>query len=203
MWFFSKKSVDGIIGYFELSDWWLSTFSKDEQNYMIKRFQPMGSSGNALTEEKIRYTTQTVIRFLSSLASWFTKKEERVIAHKILNKAEELITKETPILDLHFLYHQLIKTYYKDRNQPKYYDKAIYACKKQISISEKAVNTFRREWGEDSLIPSHLGYKQLAIILEKEKKYDEVISLCTQASDQEWAGDWDKRIARCKKKIGK
>ncbi len=61
---------------------------------------------------------------------------------------------------------------------------------------------FKKEWG-DATLPSHVGYKQLAIILEKEKKYDKAIALCNQAKREGWNDDWDKRIERCEKKLKK
>ena len=46
----------------------------------------------------------------------------------------------------------------------------------------------------------HTGYEQLAIILEKQREYDEAIDLCKQAQKQTWSGEWDKRIERCLKR---
>jgi len=50
-------------------------------------------------------------------------------------------------------------------------------------------------------LPEHVGYKQLCIIMEKQKNYDEVIRLSKIAKEQGWSGDWDRRIEKCKKKI--
>ncbi len=58
---------------------------------------------------------------------------------------------------------------------------------------------FDSEFNKFSL-PSHKGYEQLAIILNKQGKDDEAIKLCNEAKNQGWAGDWDKRIARYSKK---
>jgi len=41
-----KKKVQGTIGYFNLSDWWLSEFSKEERTYIQERFQPLGLHSN-------------------------------------------------------------------------------------------------------------------------------------------------------------
>ena len=43
---------------------------------------------------------------------------------------------------------------------------------------------------------------QLAIILEKDGAYSEAIALCEQARAAGWAGAWNKRIARCAKRLG-
>lgn len=52
-------------------------------------------------------------------------------------------------------------------------------------------------------LPSHHGYKQLAIILEKRGDYAGAGALSEQAKEQGWKGDWEARIARLDKKITK
>jgi hypothetical protein len=47
----------------------------------------------------------------------------------------------------------------------------------------------------------HTGYKQLCIIRDSEGNYSEVIRLAEQAKSEGWAGDWDKRIEKAKKKL--
>ena len=119
-----------------------------------------------------------------------------------MEKAEELAETEGSVLDAHFLYGQKLAIYYKDRETPGCLEKAIKACKQQIALAEKAAKAFRREY-KDSPLPSHKGYQQLAIILEKQGKFDETIELCRKADKQGWAGDWEKRIERCRKKADK
>ncbi len=45
----------------------------------------------------------------------------------------------------------------------------------------------------------HVGYKQLCIIMEKQKNFGEVIRLANIAKAQGWKGDWDRRIEKCEK----
>ena len=90
----------------------------------------------------------------------------------------------------------------KDREKPEYLKKAIDACKQQIDLAPKTIDALKTEY-KDSTLPSHKGYEQLAIILEKQKTYKEAIDLCGQADKQGWAGDWKKRIERCLKKLEK
>ena len=52
-------------------------------------------------------------------------------------------------------------------------------------------------------LPSHHGYKQLAIILEKRGDYVAAGALSEQAREQGWKGDWDARIARLNRRIAK
>ena len=201
--FFSKsKKTKGLIGYFGLESWWLSEFSDDERRHIAETFQPLGSSGDSLTSGDITYTSQTAVGLLQNLAGWFSKEKDRPIAYKLMEKAEELAETEGSVLDAHFLYGQKLAIYYQDRETPGCLEKAIKACKQQIALAEKAAKAFRREY-KDSPLPSHKGYQQLAIILEKQGKFDETIELCRKADKQGWAGDWEKRIERCRKKADK
>ncbi|AOL23976.1 hypothetical protein Ga0102493_112978 [Erythrobacter litoralis] len=52
-------------------------------------------------------------------------------------------------------------------------------------------------------LPSHHGYRQLAIILEKRGDYRDALALSEQAKGQGWKGDWDSRITRLTKKLAK
>ena len=74
---------------------------------------------------------------------------------------------------------------------------AIEACKQQIAISEKAKREFLKEY--NAPLPMHVGYKQLCIIMEKQKNFGEVIRLANIAKAQGWKGDWDRRIEKCEK----
>jgi len=201
--FFSKpKKTMGLIKYFGLENWWFSEFTDDERQYIVETFQPLGSTGDSLTSGTISYTSQTAVALLQNLSGWFAKERDRPIAYKLLKKAEELVEAKGSVLDAHFLYGQKLAIYYKDRDKPGYKEKAIEACNQQIALGEKAVHAFRIEY-KDSPLPSHKGFDQLAIILEKQGKFDETIELCQKAHTQGWAGDWEKRIERCREKAAK
>lgn len=196
-----KQECNGLIGYYGLADWWRNAFSDDERRHMTERFQPLGSSSGSLTEQDVSWTSQSAVGFLHCFAGWFSAAEDRPIAYKILAKADELES-EAPVLDRHFLCQVKLETHYKDRDKPGELEKAIEACRAQIALAPKAVEAFRAEY-QGAPLPGHRGYQQLAIILEKQGRFDEAIELCRMADQQEWAGDWDHRIARCIKKQAK
>jgi len=103
---------------------------------------------------------------------------------------------------LHFYYLNKIRFYYRNRELVDgAFDKAIESCINMIKIAKQLSNLNNKRRIQDN--PSHLGYEQLAIILQKYGKYEEVISLCQQAKDEGWNGDWDKRIEAAKKKLEK
>ena len=199
--FKSQEKIGGEIAYYNLTDWWFKTFNKQKQNYIVKTFQPLGGSGIDLIKGEIQYSSGSAVSLLSNLAGWFKNIKDREIGYKLLDKAEKLITDNAEILDIHFFYHNKIEFYYRFREEDKEsLNIAIEACKKQIELSSSAILAFKKEYEHEKL-PMHTGYEQLAIILEKQSKFNEVIALCERAKNQGWGGDWDKRIERCMKKM--
>ena len=201
--------VKGDIGYHQLEEWWFSTFTDNERRYIIEKYQPMGMGGdeetdgkNHLTEGDISWTSASASNFLNGLSSWFTGPNDRVIGRKIGEKTKEEALKSKDPLDMHFALSSLITLYYRDRDQADYYDKALAYCRAQIKIQSVAARAFLKKYPKQPL-PSHVGYEQLAIVLEKEKRYQEAINLAKEAKQNGWAGDWDKRIERCHKKLTK
>lgn len=199
--FRKNKKIEGEIGYFGLQEWWLSELTKEERNVILSVYNPLGIGEDSLIKVKIFSTSQTVIGLLSGLSGWFKKPEYREIGYKIIKKAEELVSDKISFLDLHFLYQSKIQIYYRNRDNDEFaLSSAIEACKQQIGISEKAKEAFIKEMGLP--LPGHVGYKQLCIIMEKQKNFEEVIRLSKIAKEQGWSGNWDKRIEKCKKKMG-
>lgn len=200
--YFMRKRVGGLIAYYELDDWWLSTFTEDERRHIASTFKPLGASPDDLIDSgEITFTTQSELSFLSNLAGWFPKRPDRSIARRVLIKAEQLAAEpDAAILARHFFFQAKIEHYYRDREEVGCFDLAVEACRQQISIAPHTAEALKAEY-EDSILPGHKGYQQLAIILEKQARFQEAIELCTSAAQQGWAGDWSGRIARCTKKL--
>lgn len=197
--FKKNDKVEGSIGFFGLQDWWLNEFTDEERTNILSIYQPLGSDSETLIKGK-SHTTRSVVALLGSLAGWFKKPEHRLIGYKILKKAEELVSIKIPVLDRHFLYQVKIELYYRNRDNDSYaLEKAIEACQQQIALSEEAKMAFQKEYGQQ--LPSHVGYKQLCIIMEKHGQFDEAIVLAKTAKIQGWNEDWDKRIDKLRKKI--
>lgn len=200
-----KPKVNGQIGYFGLDEWWLSTFTDAEREYIQQTYKPFSvgtDQPSGLTEGTISFTTQTPIGLLWPLAGWFKKAEDFSIAKRLLEKAEELSANSSPS-DLHYFYTQKIEIFYRVRDiEPSALETAIQACEQQIEIASEVAKCMMEDYPEGSL-PSHVGYKQLAIVYEKQKRYIDAVHLCQQAKEQGWNGDWDKRIERCKRKMNK
>ncbi len=192
----TKNSVSSN---FNFSQWWQDEFTSEEQSYIIKTYKPFGGSG--LNDEKGNLTHKNVVNFLIGLQTWFAKSSDSSISEKILTKAESIISPETPILDIHFLFGALIKHNYQKRHMSVVnYEKTKSYCIKQIEISQDAKKAFLLQYPYSPL-PRHKGYEQLAILLQKEKKFEYALKLCYEARAAGWTSDWDKRIFRIKTAI--
>lgn len=197
-----KNQIQGDIGYYQLENWWLESFTDEERKIMESIYTPLGSDSEySLTRGKIFDSSQTKVQFLTNLAGWFKRPQTRHLANKIIEKAEEVATQNTnDILGIHFLYSEMVGIYYPQRSNEEIMNKAIEACKKQIAMASEAARAFKKEYPGEPL-SGHTGYEQLVIILDKQGKHQEAIELCKQAHNQGWGGDWDKRVSRYKKKI--
>lgn len=191
--------IGGGIEYYHLQDWLFSSFSSEEQDTILAVYTPSGSREKPPVQGKKGSSSRSVVGFLSGMAGWFRRPEYRRIGYKILEKGESMITEKTPVIDLHFLYQAKMENYYRNKDNDDFaLTVAIEACRQQIGISEEAKRAFLQEY-RNSPLPSHAGFSQLCVILEKQKKYDEAIRLASEARDQGWAGRWDERIEQCMK----
>jgi hypothetical protein len=191
---FLKSNNKGEIGYFGLTEWWLSEFNEQERNHILQ-------TKISLVKGEITSTNQTAIGLLEGLARRFNNEQDRTIAYRMLNKADSLVTSKTDILRVHFLLDSKIKIFYKHRNKDSHaLSEAIRACEDQIKIASQVARAYKKEH-KNAPLPSHRGYKQLAILKEKEKKFNSAIALAKKAMAQGWNGDWKKRIVRCTKRM--
>lgn len=197
-----NKNAGGFIAYFNLEDWWQNTLTPDDRKVIINllpngNFRDLSINRENLNKGKIVSISITDIFFLSSLLSYIPLEMDELRA-KFLDHIESYPKTNENIIDFHFVYSNLIHTYYKRREDPTFLQKTIQSCLKQIDLSDKASKAFLRTYPNSNL-PTHVGYKQLAIILEKKHEYAKVVELCGKAKIQGWTGDWDKRIEKCSK----
>ena len=198
--------MQGVIGKYKLEDWWNKEFAAEERTTIQAVFAPMSSDGTMdgiLTSGNGDFA-DSCFEFLTILLNWFHKPEYYSIITKIINLADSMLSTENDVTKKHFYFLQKIRAYYPCRDQfPEALELAIKACEEQISISQDAAKTFKKEGG----IPEHTGFKQLCIIREKQGNWEEVIRLAEQAKSEGWsdgtAGGWDKRIEKARKKLGK
>ncbi|QKG84515.1 hypothetical protein GXN76_08510 [Kroppenstedtia pulmonis] len=103
---------------------------------------------------------------------------------------------------LHLHYKDQAQYFYKKRDQePDALEQAIRYCKKQVKYSPMARHALQMDPSFKGELPQHYGYKQLAIIYDKQGQYSDAIQLCRQALSEGWKGDWETRIQRYEKNL--
>lgn len=193
--FWRRSEPQGEIGYYKLAKWWNTAFTDEERQRILEIYHPIGGQ---LLEGTILSSSQSALAFLTALAGWFRKDDERPIGYKILAKGEELVVSSESGLDQHFFYQEKIQMHYRDRNDPAHFAEAERACRSQIAIADSAAKEFLKEF--PGPLPEHTGYKQLTIILDNRGEREEAIGIARRAEAEGWAGDWAKRIQRYSKR---
>lgn len=197
----------GIIGYVGLEEWWDYELKNADRNLIVSGWNPLalGSEnsppdrGYVVSRTDVNDKPVTKLRVILDLLNADVPYDVKV---KIINKGKTISADCPNPLDVHFFYGTVLAIEYRRRDEePNALENAIFACKAQIAVASKAKTQLKKSSAMRGIIPSHAGYKQLAIILEKQKKYKEAIRLCEKADKQGWSGDWDRRIERCQKKM--
>ena len=205
-WFFNRTTkckVAGDVAYYELTEWWLNELTAEERKTIRNTFNPMGRD-RSIDEGHIESSSQSKLAFLGALATWFKKKEYYHIAKKILCEGEKIYYQSKDVLDLHYFCLSAIQIYYANRDvDEEAFDKAVEYCERQISIAPQVKKVLKKAYPSHTL-PRHTGYQQLAIIYEKQKKYEQALRITYEAQEQGWnVEDCEKRIERLKKKVDK
>lgn len=199
-----EKKIGGDIAYHNLQDWWMNEFTEEEREHIRSKYNPLGwNEEDSIDKGEIVETSATKLHFLCFLIGWFSSDEDFNIGKRILEKAESVVAEDNDILNVHFTYQQGLDLYYPRRESMEgALDKSIEYCKKQISISEEAKSEFLKE-KSNRVLPNHRGFKQLAIIYEKQGEVEKAIEVTKLALQQGWNADSEKRIARLEKKLSK
>lgn len=179
------QKTGGLIGRYGLTVWWLTAFTQSERNHIEKTYAPIGAP-HALTRGPTNFATQqSVVAFLTALASWFPSDDDQSIAIRILENGQRLIQPdETDILDQHLLYQSLIDAYVRqgdDQNE----DKCREACHRQIRLASKALVELERT-GNNRLRERHAGFTTLQQIYSRENDPDKIRASCKAAVLTGW-----------------
>ncbi|WP_125899175.1 hypothetical protein [Boudabousia liubingyangii] len=210
--------IRGEIGYYGLEDWWLHELNESERKLIINTYKPMGTSNSksTLLMNEVK-SSQTTAFWLSVLAGWFKPNdpEQSRLILKIADKAWQVkddlspATGDDAIFSKHLALGALAEIYYRFRENPLLLERCIAAARMQVEMQSEAMKAHIRQEkrlaapgkkNQPIIYPSHKGFKRLAIILEKEKRYEDALELLEEAATSKWDGDWDKRIERIKKK---
>lgn len=199
-----KPITGGLIGKYGLQDWWSGTFTEEERQYLILHSQKVfGVNHQWLIEgETPLFAGRTAGEALLAVVRMMSKPIDRFFHVRMLEEARRQAISHDDLRLLWWIYVALIQIHYVERDQREdAFNLAIEACEQMISLGPAYLHLCKEQ--KIDLPREHLGFKQLAIIREKEGNYQEVLRLCQQALTEGWPGDWSKRAARCERKIAK
>lgn len=196
-----KSSVGGLIAHLGLTEWWMAELTAEERATILSRYQPLGGGSVSLIEGAVLSTSQSPLHLLWGLATWFKKQEDWVLAQKIFDAGTERLHSSSP-LDAHFFHQTRIEFFYRLRDHyPSSLALAERACQDQIAIASAAAKELAPQ--QNGQLPSHKGFSQLAVLLEKQGRLQEAIEVCNTAQAGGWSGDWQSRVEKLSKKLRK
>lgn len=195
--FQSGENVSNLIGVLGLGEWYRN-LSAERKRKLHKYSTAFGTGGefNQL-DQAVTGTSQSAQDYLKGVGGTAASEKYYEFAEFVL--LEALKQGDGSATSTHFTYNELIDVYYKQRDdQEDAIEKCIEYCKKDIEIADEFVD----EFGEVPRIPS---FKRLAIIYEKQGRYEEAIEVCERAlnigTTDGTKGGFEGRKERLRKKI--
>ncbi len=194
---FILPAIGGEIGYYGLGSWWLETFNDADRRELQRAYDQTGMS---LATGPVRESCHSsAVKFLSVLGSRYSVRQRVDLATRVFDHAERLADTNATAIERHVLYcARLDFSYYHRDRSSLFFDDAVRCCQQMIQIADAAAAEFRCL--ANCPPPPHPGFRQLAIIREKQGRFLEAIELCQQAEALRWEGDWRDRTARLQKK---
>jgi hypothetical protein len=177
-----QEKVEGLIAYYRIQDWWFSSFTTAEREYIDECYQPMGAPPHTLTQGIFSERRTPAPQFLNGLNTWFRSKKDSNIAERIHNKLIEL-AQEDPIVGPGYYNGRHYTTYVRDYESLKKNGNFIELEKLLLELvkateEESITNGF-------GVAPAY--YDELAILYRKQKDLSKEISILERFSKQKHA----------------
>lgn len=94
-------------------------------------------------------------------------------------------------VQIHFDLQEKIKHHYRCRDEGDNLQRTIHLCEQSVAFAELALPALKEKWardfGGDFYPPSHYGYRQLIIIMKKQKNLYRVSELERKREKEGWA----------------
>lgn len=176
----------GLLGYFGLLDWYISSFNSEETNLIKANYKPMGGSYEDLIEGDITMASGSPIWLLNAIAGFLINKNPTLdIGLFFLHKGETLVENSRNFTDMHFLFLNFSKAYKAKGN----FEKALEYSRKMVDISENVSDEFIKEYGKNEV--SHQGFIDCIEYFENEQDEEMISTLEEKARKEQWRGPWN------------
>lgn len=191
-----KGSLVDILG---LTQFWYDNLNNEEKDFLLNLFNEPDSNNDI----KDVYTNNYIAGFnkntksglLITWGNYCFYKINYYLAEKLFSQAECF---SYNVVELQFMYNNLIDVYYKFRDESNYLQNCIDTCIKDIQITDKFLNELRKNDLElrdelyldnpnlknlekDFKLPRIPSFQRLAIIYENQGEYDKAIDICEKA----------------------
>lgn len=176
------NKVEGLIAFYKLQEWWFSSFTNDEREYIDSCYQPMGAPPHTLTRGTISERQQPAPEFLNGLNTWFRNSKDSTIAERIHQKLKE-IAKEHPIIKPGYCDGRHFTTYVRDFEILKKNSSFVELEKLLIEL----VKATEAESAIDGMGVAPAYYSELAILYRKQKEYAKEVSILDRFAKQKHA----------------
>lgn len=178
----SMGKIEGLIAFYKLQEWWLSSFTNDEREYIDSCYQPMGAPPHTLTQGGVFEREQPAPEFLNGLNTWFRSKNDSAIAERIHQKLIEL-AKEHPIVKPGYYDGRHFTTYVRDFEILK--KNGDFSELENLLIGLVKATEEESEINGMGVAPAY--YSELAILYRKQKEYTKEISILERFAKQKHA----------------
>jgi hypothetical protein len=176
------NKVEGLIAFYGLQEWWFSSFTNDERNYIDSCYQPAGAPPHTLTNGTILERRQPVPEFLNDLNTWFRSSKDSSIAERIHLKLVESAI-EQPIVKPGYYNGRHLTTYVRDLDNLKKSGKFAELEKLLIEL----VKATEAESVANGMGVAPAYYSELAILYRKQKEYSKEVSILERFANQKHA----------------
>ena len=167
----------------DLVKWWMEAFSKDEREYMVSQYLPIGrDTRERFLKNLAENSNPNAYRFLGGLATWFRDKEHATIKDRIYKKIVE-ISKEYPLCGPGFFGGRHYTTYVTDIEILKKQDRAEELERLLLNLID-AIEQESRNTGL-GVAPGY--YQELAILYRKGKDFKKEVEILERFARQQHA----------------
>lgn len=171
--------AEGLLGFYGLQEWWLSSFAESERAYIDDCYQPMGGRSHALTRGTFSEVRLPAAEFLNGLNTWFRSCTDSTIAERIHKKISEL-GEEHPITKPGYYNGRHFTTWVRD----------FEILKKNGEFTElenlliELVKATEAQSKVDGMGVAPAYYNELAILYRKQKDFSKEVAILERLARQ-------------------
>lgn len=176
------NKIQGLISFYNLQEWWFSTFNSEEREYIDNAYQPMGAPPHTLTQGAETNREHPAPEFLNGLNTWFRSSKDSSIAERIHKKLIEL-AKENPINKPGYYNGRHFTTYVRDFEILK----RTGEFSKLEELLLELINATEEESAINDMGVAPAYYSELAILYRKQKEYFKEVAILERFAKQKHA----------------